>query len=42
MALQQQGLHVRSVIDDFTVEVLASNDPAEIGPCDVVFLCQVV
>ena len=39
MALQQQGLHVRSVIDDFTVEVLASNDPAEIGPCDVVFFC---
>lgn len=39
MALQQHGLQVRSVVDDFSVEVAASDDPAEIGPCDVVFFC---
>src|SRR5262249_15333554 len=33
------GLRVRSVRGDFDVRVPATDDPAEIGPCDVVLFC---
>jgi 2-dehydropantoate 2-reductase len=38
-ALRQRGLRVRGVAEDLTVRVEASADPAQIGPCDVVFFC---
>ncbi len=38
-ALRDRGLHVRGVVDDFSVRVSASDDPVEIGPCDVVLFC---
>jgi 2-dehydropantoate 2-reductase len=38
-ALREKGLHVRSTGEDFTAQVTASDDPAEIGPCDVVLFC---
>jgi 2-dehydropantoate 2-reductase len=38
-ALQEHGLRVRSVKGDFTVRVPATDDPAEIGPCDHVLFC---
>jgi len=30
---------VRSVKGDFQVQVPATDDPAEVGPCDFVLLC---
>jgi 2-dehydropantoate 2-reductase len=38
-ALRERGLRVRSVNGDFAVEVQATDDPAEIGPCDFVLFC---
>jgi 2-dehydropantoate 2-reductase len=38
-ALRESGLSVRSMGGDFTVQVTASHDPSEIGPCDVVLFC---
>jgi 2-dehydropantoate 2-reductase len=38
-ALQREGLRVRSVKGDFTADVRATDDPAEIGPCDAVLFC---
>src|SRR5438093_13570385 len=38
-ALTEHGLRVRSVKGDFQVEVPATDDPAEVGPCDFVLLC---
>ena len=35
-ALREHGLRVQSVKGDFTVLVPATNDPAEVGPCDYV------
>lgn len=35
-ALQRDGLRVKSVYGDFTVDVPATDDPAEIGPCEYV------
>jgi 2-dehydropantoate 2-reductase len=35
-AVREHGLRVRGLVDDFTVRVPASEDPAEIGPCDFV------
>lgn len=35
-ALQRDGLHVDSVYDDFDVDVPATDEPADIGTCDVV------
>ena len=38
-ALREHGLRVRSVAGDFSVEVLATDDPTEIGQCDYVLFC---
>lgn len=38
-ALRERGLRVRSVKGDFQVQVPATDDPAEVGPCDVVLFC---
>lgn len=38
-ALRERGLAVRSVSGDFTVSLPATDDPAEIGPVDVVLFC---
>jgi 2-dehydropantoate 2-reductase len=38
-AIRKGGLRVRSDDGDFTVQVAASDDPAEIGPCDAVLFC---
>lgn len=38
-AIRERGLAVMSVEGDFSVEVEATDDPAEIGPCDVVLFC---
>jgi 2-dehydropantoate 2-reductase len=38
-ALRAHGLQVRSVKGDFTVRAPASDDPAEVGPCDYVLFC---
>jgi 2-dehydropantoate 2-reductase len=38
-ALRERGLRVRSVKGDFAVRVQATDDPAEIGPCDFVLFC---
>jgi 2-dehydropantoate 2-reductase len=38
-AVREHGLRVRGLVDDFTVRVPASEDPAEIGPCDFVLFC---
>ena len=35
-ALQQDGLHVESVDGDFHANLPATNDPSEIGSCDIV------
>ena len=35
-AIRERGLRVRADDGDFTVRVAASDDPAEIGPCDTV------
>lgn len=35
-ALRQDGLHVESVFGDFDVDVPATDDPEDIGPCDYV------
>jgi 2-dehydropantoate 2-reductase len=37
--VREHGLRVRGLVDDFTVRVPASQDPAEIGPCDIVLFC---
>ena len=37
--LREHGLRVRSVNGDFQVQVQATDDPADIGPCDVVLFC---
>src|SRR5262245_58090441 len=39
VALRRDGLRVRSVKGDFVADVRATNDPAEIGLCDVVLFC---
>src|SRR5512132_148126 len=38
-ALRVHGLRVRSVKGDFAVRVPATDDPAEVGPCDYVLFC---
>jgi 2-dehydropantoate 2-reductase len=38
-AIRERGLRVRADDGDFTVQVAASDDPAEIGPCDAVLFC---
>ena len=38
-ALRSDGLRVRSVRGDFELPVNATDDPAEIGACDVVLVC---
>ena len=38
-ALREHGLRVHSVKGDFTVQVAATDDPAEVGPCDYVLFC---
>ncbi|HEV3408544.1 MAG TPA: 2-dehydropantoate 2-reductase [Gaiellaceae bacterium] len=38
-ALREHGLRVRSVRGDFEVSPPATDDPADIGACDVVFFC---
>ena len=37
-ALQRNGIRVVSVDDDFTMPVFATDDPAELGPQDYVFI----
>ena len=38
-ALQRDGLRVESVHGDFALDLPATSDPAEIGPCDYVLFC---
>lgn len=38
-AIREHGLRVRSILGDATAAVAASDDPSDIGPCDVVLLC---
>jgi 2-dehydropantoate 2-reductase len=38
-ALREHGLTVRSVLGDFQVRAPATDDPAEIGPCEFVLFC---
>ncbi|QLK25670.1 2-dehydropantoate 2-reductase [Natrinema zhouii] len=38
-ALQSDGLRVESIHGDTSVELPATDDPADIGPCDVVLFC---
>lgn len=38
-AIREHGLRVRADDGDFTVRLAASDDPAEIGPCDAVLFC---
>ncbi len=38
-AIRERGIRVRADDGDFTVRVAASDDPAEIGPCDAVLFC---
>jgi 2-dehydropantoate 2-reductase len=38
-ALRERGLRVRSVKGDFEVRAPATDDPADIGPCDFVLFC---
>ena len=38
-AIREHGLRVRADDADFTVRVAASEDPADIGPCDAVLFC---
>src|SRR5215469_11573314 len=38
-ALREQGLGVRSMKGDFEVRAPATDDPAEVGPCDFVLFC---
>jgi 2-dehydropantoate 2-reductase len=38
-ALREHGLRVQSVKGDFTVRAQATDDPAEVGPCDYVLFC---
>ncbi|MFC6719415.1 ketopantoate reductase family protein [Natrialbaceae archaeon GCM10025810] len=38
-ALQKNGLEVESVFGDFSVDLPATDDPADIGVCDLVLVC---
>lgn len=38
-ALRDRGLRVRSIRGDFEIRVEATDDPKEIGPCDLVLFC---
>jgi 2-dehydropantoate 2-reductase len=38
-ALRENGLTVRSTLGDFSVPVRATDDPADMGPCDYVLFC---
>src|SRR5499427_10894142 len=38
-ALRERGLNVRSVKGDIEVRAPATDDPAEVGPCDFVLFC---
>jgi 2-dehydropantoate 2-reductase len=38
-AIRERGLQVRADDGNFTVRLAASDDPAEIGPCDAVLFC---
>ncbi|MGE5286620.1 MAG: ketopantoate reductase family protein [Micromonosporaceae bacterium] len=38
-ALREHGLKVRSVKGDFEVHAPATDDPADVGPCDFVLFC---
>ena len=38
-AMKEKGLSVRSYEGDFHVSPFASDDPAEIGPCDLILFC---
>lgn len=38
-ALRSRGLRVESVLGDTTVDLPATDDPADIGPCDYVLFC---
>lgn len=39
VALREHGLRVRSVKGDFEVNAPATDDPADVGPCDFVLFC---
>ena len=39
-ALRQRGLTVRSVHGDFRAQAPATDDPADVGRCDFVLLCD--
>jgi 2-dehydropantoate 2-reductase len=38
-ALREHGLRVRSVTGDFQVQAQVTDDPADIGPCQIVLFC---
>src|SRR5215510_8963732 len=38
-ALRDDGLRISGVRGEFAVDVPATDDPADIGPCDVVLFC---
>lgn len=38
-ALQSDGMHVESVLGDATVDLPATDDPTDVGPCDCVLFC---
>jgi len=38
-AIREHGLRVRADEGEFTLRVAASDDPAEIGPCDAILFC---
>jgi 2-dehydropantoate 2-reductase len=38
-ALREHGLRVRSVKGDFEMQAPATDDPADVGPCDFVLFC---
>jgi 2-dehydropantoate 2-reductase len=38
-AIHEHGLHVESIHGDFEVDLPATDDPTEVGPCDYVLVC---
>jgi len=38
-AIRSNGLEVRSIAGDFRLDLMATDDPSEIGPCDLVLFC---
>ena len=39
VAIQENGLRVRSANGDLDLELPATSDPADVGPCDVILFC---